>query len=322
MKKTYGIAYKGSKNSIAKEIIDFLPKAENFYDLFMGGGAITHCACLSNKYKNIYANDINKLITDTFRGAVEGKYKNETRWINKETFKEEKDKDGYIKYCWSFGNDGKSYLYNSTIEKWKECLWYARVLKDYSIAREMGIEGDLSRKDVIEHMQEYKEKYIKYLFKMNKENKIDNYIKNSKQMEKLQSLESLERLQSLESLERLQSLERLENLEITNLDYKAIEIKANSVIYCDIPYVNTHNEQYNKESINFDYKTFFEWAYKQKEPVFISSREIEDTRFKSIFQKAKRNLVNIFQNSTKYFIENIYVADYNYEKYKQIQLFN
>lgn len=301
MKKTYGIAYKGSKNSIAKEIIDLLPKAENFYDLFMGGGAITHCACLSNKYKNIYANDINKLITDTFRGAVEGKYKNETRWINKETFKEEKDKDGYIKYCWSFGNDGKSYLYNSTIEKWKECLWYARVLKDYSIAREMGIEGDLSRKDVIEHMQEYKEKYIKYLFKMNKENKIDNYIKNSKQMEKLQSLE---------------------NLEITNLDYKAIEIKANSVIYCDIPYVNTHNEQYNKESINFDYKTFFEWAYKQKEPVFISSREIDDIRFKSIFQKAKRNLVNIFQNSTKYFIENIYVADYNYEKYKQIQLFN
>lgn len=43
----YGLPYKGSKNKIAERIVDFLPKAKNFYDLFAGGCAITHCAELS-----------------------------------------------------------------------------------------------------------------------------------------------------------------------------------------------------------------------------------------------------------------------------------
>ena len=47
----YGLPYVGSKNKIAKTIIDFLPPADHFYDLFAGGCAITHAAILSNKYK-------------------------------------------------------------------------------------------------------------------------------------------------------------------------------------------------------------------------------------------------------------------------------
>ena len=48
----YGICYMGSKNSIAEEIVNLLPKADNLYDLFCGGGAITHCAITQNKYKD------------------------------------------------------------------------------------------------------------------------------------------------------------------------------------------------------------------------------------------------------------------------------
>lgn len=48
----------GSKNSIAKEIVDFLPPADNFYDLFAGGCAITQAAIETEKYKNFYINDI------------------------------------------------------------------------------------------------------------------------------------------------------------------------------------------------------------------------------------------------------------------------
>ena len=48
----YGIPYKGSKNSIAEWIIAELPKADTFVDLFMGGGAVTHVALISGKYKN------------------------------------------------------------------------------------------------------------------------------------------------------------------------------------------------------------------------------------------------------------------------------
>lgn len=34
----YGLPYKGSKNSIAKWIVDSLPKNNTFCDLFFGGG--------------------------------------------------------------------------------------------------------------------------------------------------------------------------------------------------------------------------------------------------------------------------------------------
>ena len=39
----FGIPYKGSKNKIAENIIAQLPPAKHFYDLFGGGGAMTHC---------------------------------------------------------------------------------------------------------------------------------------------------------------------------------------------------------------------------------------------------------------------------------------
>ena len=34
----YGLPYKGSKNSIAEWIVDSLPRADIFVDLFFGGG--------------------------------------------------------------------------------------------------------------------------------------------------------------------------------------------------------------------------------------------------------------------------------------------
>ena len=56
---TYGIPYRGSKNKIAKDIIEMLPPGHRFVDLFAGGCAITHCGMLSGKWKEFLANDIN-----------------------------------------------------------------------------------------------------------------------------------------------------------------------------------------------------------------------------------------------------------------------
>ena len=73
----YGIPYMGSKNTIAHKIIDYLPKANNFYDLFCGGCSITHCAMLSKKWQNIYFNDIDGGMPKLFLDSIKGKYKNE-----------------------------------------------------------------------------------------------------------------------------------------------------------------------------------------------------------------------------------------------------
>lgn len=111
----YGIYYRGSKNEIANEIISFLPKAEYFVDVFGGGGAITHAASLSNKYKHIIYNDIDAATVQLLQDAVNGKYDSETRWISPEEFFNKRKEDGYIKLCWSFGNNGRGYIYGSKV---------------------------------------------------------------------------------------------------------------------------------------------------------------------------------------------------------------
>ena len=99
--KTYGLPYKGSKDKIAEKICSLFPIKENFYDLFMGGGSITHYQLLQNQYKNYYANDFNSLVVKAFDMAIHGKFKNETRWISHEEFDKLKNVDPYVAFCFS-----------------------------------------------------------------------------------------------------------------------------------------------------------------------------------------------------------------------------
>ena len=50
--------YMGSKSSIATWVVSKLPAAEVLVEPFAGGGAVTHVALLSNKYKQVIS--INK----------------------------------------------------------------------------------------------------------------------------------------------------------------------------------------------------------------------------------------------------------------------
>lgn len=163
--KQYGMPYMGSKSKIADDIVAFLPSGKRFVDLFGGGGAMSHCAALSGKYEAVYYNEINPLVVDCFRKAIAGGYKKETRWISREDFKKNKDVDGYVKLCWSFGNNGMNYLYSVEIEPWKKALHYARVFNDYSLLKEFGINSTGTRQDIAAHKEEYKEKYIKWYLK-------------------------------------------------------------------------------------------------------------------------------------------------------------
>ncbi|MCF0106300.1 MAG: DNA adenine methylase, partial [Holdemanella sp.] len=100
MIKNFGLPYMGSKNDIAVDIINALPSAEVFVDLFCGGGAITHAAIESGKYKKVIMNDITDSVF-LFRDAREGKFKDEKRWISREDFFSLKDTDPYVRLCWS-----------------------------------------------------------------------------------------------------------------------------------------------------------------------------------------------------------------------------
>lgn len=113
----YGVPYQGSKNSIAREIVEFLPAADTLIDICAGGCAITHaalelCQGFAPKWRHIISNDINPMPGRLFRDAIAGKYASETRWISREDFFALKDSDAYVKYCWSFANNGEQYMYS------------------------------------------------------------------------------------------------------------------------------------------------------------------------------------------------------------------
>ena len=109
----YGLPYKGSKNKIAKQIIDTLPSADTFVDVFAGGCAITHAALLSGKYKRIIANDIDIKVPKLFKDAAEGRLPADyDKPVSKEDFERLKDSDVIVACCWSFGNNKRNYLWN------------------------------------------------------------------------------------------------------------------------------------------------------------------------------------------------------------------
>lgn len=286
----YGIPYTGSKNSIAKEIVDLLPTAEYFVDLFCGGCAITHAAMLSGKYKRFIINDIAPDIPRLFMDAINGKYRNEKRWISREDFFRLKDSDAFVKYVWSFGNGGYSYIYGRKIEAWKKALHYARVLGDFSLLkRDFGIvTDDASRQNIRLNAEKW--------------GLIDK-LKCS--MEGLQSLESL---QSLERLQSLQSLESLGGLQLFSGDYQAVKIPENSVVYCDPPY-NNCSTTVNKRTYCkcFDFSRFFDWLRKVDFPVFVSEYVMPDD-FVAVWQKTKICTFSP-RNNAKYTVERVFVHE-------------
>ena len=255
MSRNFGLPYMGSKNRIAKELITEIiwnePNAQIFIDLFAGGCAMAHTALLSGKFKKVIANDINSM-PKLFKDAILGKYRDEKRWISRDEFHKLKNTDMYIKSCWSFGNDGKSYLYGEHIEPYKKAYHYARVFGDFSLFNQFApyIEQELKdnnwRKYIKTNHERIKRDYSKWL---------STDIKYSSSS-----------LQSLQSLERLQRLQRLQNLadtlETSQGSYQDFKLpKADEcVIYCDIPYKGTQTYKHDGEKLEFDYEAFYNWV--------------------------------------------------------------
>lgn len=144
----YGMPYQGSKNKIAEKIIKYLPNGKRLVDLFGGGGAISHCASLSYKWESVLYNELNPLVYKAFSMAINGEFREEKRWISREDFFRLKDADPYVAVCFSFSNNLVNYAYSKELEPYKKALHYARVFKDNSLLKEMGIDSDGSREDL------------------------------------------------------------------------------------------------------------------------------------------------------------------------------
>ncbi len=121
-------------------------------------------------------------------------------------------------------------------------------------------------------------------------------------LEKMERMQSLQSLQSLERLNFLQDNNRLEhmcNLELcndiisyTSLDFSEVQIKPNSIIYCDPPYLAKVEVFYDKY---FNQPKFFDWCQEKANEghqVYISGYEIIQPNFLKVNEYKKNGCFN------------------------------
>lgn len=241
----FGLPYKGSKSRIARQIVVLLPAAPCLVDAFAGGCAVTHAALESGKFDKVIANDLSDAPELFYRVAKSGV---KPLWVSREEFFAKKDKDPLIRYAFSFGNDGESYLYGRDIEPLKRAAHLAVVDGDCSrLPDELRCVVQLALDGVVGG----RERYLAYKAAVRRLGKRENSV----------------RLQHLEHLQNLERLQNLDRLTVFRRDYRDLNIPPGSVVYCDPPYASTTGY-----GIAFDHKAFYSWcrAVGKRFPLFVS----------------------------------------------------
>jgi len=291
---TYGLPYQGSKNRIAKRLVDALPPAPVLYDVFCGGCAVTHAAMLSGKYQRFVINDRRDWLPDAFRKAIHGGYAHEDRWISREDFERLRSTDAYAAMCFSFGNDYRSYMYARPLERYKRALHYAIFWRDFAPWRELCPETADALAAGLAPIEDRKQRRVQaghFIVESLKQQLSAGTLSPDilekpiyRQIRRATS-NSLQSLGCLERLERLLSLERLESLPDTltaySMDYREMRFDEPGIIYCDPPYMSGYGgyakgKEYGCE---FDAEAFYSWCEAQKLPVYISEYQMPEERF-------------------------------------------
>ena len=256
-----GLPYKGSKNTIAEDLVKCLPRGKKLLDACCGGGAVLMAAAMSNRWEKVVGNDLNPAtiaLLDAVlihKGQIE--YEHPPVCTRQDFFNslqriENGDfdiQDCVNKYCASFGNDGKTYMYGKQIE-------------EYKLAAEQMLTADT--------LEERRRHYLKFHALINT---VDS--------------EDKKRLQKIECLERL---ERLERLDIFDIDYKEFD-----VVYFDIPYRNT-----NKYDFEFDYDRFYNLFKSLKTELHINAFLSEyNAPFTCVAEFEKMQLMSVSVGATR-----------------------
>ena len=287
----YGLPYQGSKNRIARRLVDALPAAPVLYDVFCGGCAVTHAAMLSGKYQRFVVNDRRGWLPDAFREAINGGYAHEDRWISREDFKRLKSTDAYAAMCFSFGNNCRGYMYARGLEPYKRALHYAIFWRDFAPWAALCPETADALAAGLAPIEDRKRRRIQaghFIVESLKQQLSAGTLSPDileKPIYRQIRRATPNSLQSLGCLERLLSLKRLESLPDTltaySMDYREMRFDEPGIIYCDPPYMSGYakGKEYGCE---FDAEAFYSWCEAQKLPVYISEYQMPEDRFACI----------------------------------------
>lgn len=329
--RRYGVPYKGSKNKIAEWVVASLPAGRRLVDLFAGGCAVTHCAMRAGRYAEYLANDVGtgpRLFAD----AAAGKYRDERRWISCGDFFRLRGTDAYVRWCWSFGDGGESYLYSREIEPYKRALHYAVVMDDWGElgrlcpevagAAQMAAAGIPLRDTrarrlaagwaIVGRLRETGDAETvgaNPLYRSVRRTGGGTEKNSAAVLARAAERRAAGALQGLERLERLQGLDGLsglDRLEVRQGDYRDVEIRGGDVVYCDIPYRGTVG--YN--GVEFDHAAFYAWALGRDFPVFVSEYAMPEG-FACIGERTRLNKMgNKADVTERLFVQERYAGEF------------
>lgn len=254
IKHNLGIPYMGSKRKLAKDIINHIiihnPNVRYFYDIFGGGGAISFEAMQRKKFKHVFYNEIDPAIVNLIKHLRDNGITTEMyNWVTREEFHDVKNGTdwwaGFVKTCWSFGNDLDSYIFGEGIENIKKLAHEMIVFKDN--------EARIKLQDKI------KIEISPLLFD------IEDLHERRKWFQRL--------CKKRGDRTDLQQLERLQQLQLSNASYEKVVINTpinETIIYCDPPYEMTAEYQ---NDINHGH--FLDWVKDSPYKIYVSSYNIE-----------------------------------------------
>lgn len=266
----YGLPYRGSKSSIAEQIVSALPKRRIFIDGCCGGCAVTHAAVRSRKFEIYKANDINKRLINALVWAscratkldlIECGFIGRDEFM-KSRFNADCDPSTFLKIlCCSFGYNGRSYFRGEDESKTANDFAVAAFSSNY-----------MDRVEALVRISERACKFEKPLRSLGCVNRLIRYVEDT-----------------------------FGQVEYGYTSYTELENQMNlklgdSVIYLDIPYRGT--ESYFKTKFDYDaLGRFVKQMSAVEVPVFISEYSTPCENLVQVASFDKRKIMGATTNS-------------------------
>lgn len=298
--RKFGLPYTGSKNRIAPWLMEMLPDCDHFVDVFSGGCAVSHAMILYGKAKKITLNDINGDVPALFLDALHGDLEKYSpyQWIDRTTFFEQKDTNPFIRLVYSFGYNGKCYLYSRQIEEYRHAVHSAITENKWSDFKKLCPEVCDNTIKALEFVESFDERRLVFqrelALSLRKLSDVDKNIKTKNPL--YASSSTLSGHKCADQLERIKRIidikhSNFHSIQTKSMDYRLLDIPNNSVVFCDPPYKDSAVKYNNTK---FNHEDFYDWCIEKAKynDVYVTEYNIDHPNFQLIGEKARQFSLN------------------------------